>query len=59
MIWNKKKKLKDKREKDYLELNNKFKDKHQIVANWYMKNIYAIITDYNQLPKMDFLIKKE
>ena len=37
MFWNKKKKLKEKREKEYLELNKKFQDKHQIVANWYSK----------------------
>lgn len=35
MFWNKKKKLNEKREKEYLELNNKFTDKHQIVAKWY------------------------
>jgi hypothetical protein len=37
MFWNKKKKLKEKREKEYFELNKKFQDKHQIVANWYSK----------------------
>lgn len=37
MFWDKKKKLKEKREKEYLELNKKFQDKHQIVANWYSK----------------------
>ena len=37
MFWNKKKKLKEKREKEYLELNKTFQDKHQIVANWYCK----------------------
>lgn len=35
MFWNKNKKLKEKREKEYLELNKKFQDKHQIVADWY------------------------
>jgi hypothetical protein len=35
MFWNKKKKLKEKREKEYLELNKKFQDKHQIVCNYY------------------------
>lgn len=33
MWWNKKKR----REKEYLELNKKFQDKHQIIANWYCK----------------------
>jgi hypothetical protein len=35
MFWNKKKKLKEKREKEYLELNKKFLEKHQIVCNYY------------------------
>lgn len=38
MFWYKKKKLKELRKERYLELNKKFKDKHQIVSNWYMKN---------------------
>lgn len=33
MFWKKTKT----REQSYLELNEKFKDKHGIVANWYMK----------------------
>ena len=37
MFWNKNKKLKESREKEYFELNKMFKNKHQIVANWYMK----------------------
>ena len=40
MFWDKKKKLKEKREKEYLELNKKFQDKHQIVANWYSKKYF-------------------
>lgn len=34
MFWKKR----ETRKQSYLELNKKFKDKHQIVANWYMKN---------------------
>jgi hypothetical protein len=40
MFWNKKKKLKEKREKEYLELNKKFQDKHQIGI---VKNIFLVI----------------
>lgn len=36
MFGFKKRKLKELRKKDYAILTNKFKDKHQIVCNWYM-----------------------
>jgi hypothetical protein len=36
MLWNRKKKLKEKREKEYLKLNKKFLEKHQIVCDYYV-----------------------
>ena len=37
MWWNKKKKLKKKREITYLELNEKFLKKHSFISDWYMR----------------------
>lgn len=42
------------REEDYLELNKKFKDKHQFVANWYMEKHLLNNNGLNPITEDDF-----